>query len=612
MCGIVGFTGKSNETLLKKMAETIRHRGPDGEGFFISEGISLGHRRLSIIDIAGGDQPIFNEDKSIAIIFNGEIYNFPELKEELLKLGHSFKTKTDTEVIVHGYEEWGTEVLRKLNGMFAFAVWDDQKKSLFLARDRFGIKPLYYAQIGAQLIFASEIKALLCDPEIKTEPNEEQIFKYLAYRVHDVGSETFFTNIFRLPQAHFAIFENGQLSIKRYWQFEPNENIVDEADQQERIERFGKEFIDSVERHLISDVPVGTCLSGGLDSSSVVSVINHLICQKGGIESVGAKQKTFSALFPGEVNDETEYIEAVVKRFGPEPHYTWPKTTDFWSELEKFVWHQDEPVISTGPFAQWEVMKLVQKSVKVVLDGQGGDELLAGYTPYFIIYLRDLWRRKAYGTLLKEFVKSIDLVVPFAWNFFKEKFVAKLDPKLLLQPEFVEKNQQVVFAHGAADTLAKRLQRDLCETCLPAILRYEDRNSMAFSVEARVPFLDTKLVEYVQAIPESWRIRHGWNRWILRQALKNIVPDQILKRRWKVGFTVPEVDWMRRDAQHFQEIFGSAPFQSRPYWDAAKVLSAFAEFAKGKYNDSMVFWRLLNVEMWLRVFFDKMKSKEVV
>ena len=639
MYGILGFAGPPDRELLGRMAAAIVHRGPDDAGSLERDTVSLGHRRLSIIDREGGHQPIANEDETVWLVYNGEVYNYRELRADLEVAGHTFRTSCDSEVIVHAYEEWGPACAARFNGMWAFAVADFRGAAadgsggkLVLNRDHFGIKPLFYARSpeSGRLVFASEIKALLQDPELRAKPDEQMIFEYLQHGFHDHRAETFFRGVYHVPAANWIEIplagvgaadagEEGAatatttaatetttapglltrpLTSVEYWSPELRSDAsADPAD-------FRRRFRDSVERRLVSEVPVGSCLSGGLDSTTIVGFMSELLKEAApDAASLRGQLKTFSAVFDGDPIDEREYIEIAVESTGADTTYTNPTSPEFVDELRDFIWHQEEPIVSTGPYAQWCVMRSAREQVTVLLDGQGGDELIAGYVPYQLVYLRQLRKEHRYEELRREAVKSRDVLWPLAKRRIKQRR-KKLPTQKLLEPAFVARTTDPGYGRSQ-DDLKERLLQDLLTYSLPCLLRYEDRNSMAFSIESRVPYLDQELVDHILHLPDDAIIRHGWSRWILRAALKGTLPEKIRLRRWKVGFTTPEMRWIKARRAAFTSLYQSPTFQTRPYWDGAAVVSAFRACCRGEVEESMFFWRAANTELWLREFVDR-------
>ncbi len=580
------------------MAGVIRHRGPDDDGFFEAERAGIGYRRLSIIDLEHGQQPMANEDGSVRVVQNGEIYNFRELRAALVERGHAFRTSCDTEVIVHAYEEYGPECFARFNGMWGIAVLDlrGDRPKLVLSRDHFGIKPLYYAQAGDRFLFGSEIKALLQDRALVTAPKEQRIYDYLVAGLHDHDDETFFEGIRQLPAATYAVVDDGGVRQQRYW--EPRLSTDGNTDP----EAFRRLWKKAIERRLVADVPVGTCLSGGLDSSSIVCLMSELLAEHvTDAVSLGDRIKTFSAVFGDDPIDESEYIEEVVRATGVESHLVEPSSEEFFDELERVVWHQEEPMVSTGPYAQWCVMRLAAPHVKVLLDGQGGDELLGGYVPYQYVYLRQLLRERRYAAFAREAWDARDVLGPLLRRRLSERR-KRVPIDRLLRPEFAAAMSRPRDSR-AQDDLKLRLLQDLTSYSLPSLLRYEDRNSMAFSLESRVPYLDPELVEHVLALPAEALVSRGWSRAILRDAMRGVLPETIRLRRWKVGFTTPEMRWLKARRTAVQSLFRSPAFAERKYWDGLRVADAFREACAGRMEESLFFWRVLNVELWLRVFF---------
>ena len=619
MCGIAGFYGFRHDQLIRKISQQLIHRGPDGEGYFLSDNTTLLSRRLAIIDVKGGSQPIYNEDKSMVVVYNGEIYNYLQLREELIRDNHVFATNCDTEVIVHAYEEWGEDCFDKFNGMFAIALYDRKKNKLILARDHFGIKPLYFSILNdkknIKVIFSSEIKPIFYSGLVNQKPNDRVIYRYLRFRLHDEGRETFFDGIYRLRPGELMIIENLNWEIKRYSNL-PNQLLEKNNSAEltkDLIENFKHKLIESIRQRLISEVPVGSCLSGGLDSSTIVVLINRLLDKKvKEVNSIGKIQKTFSAIFPGFSNNEEEYINELISylKFKVKNYKTYPNMDKFFKEVENFIKMQEEPTISTGPYAQYKLMQQVRKEVKVVLDGQGADESLGGYLPYYFVYWRQLFKEKKFFKLIKEIFTGKDVLFYFLskkiLNWLKIK--KKLSVDKLLNPDFSKKFITETFS-PTNDNLKRRLVEDIFYNSLPSLLRYEDKNSMYFSVESRLPFLDFDLLRQLFSLPDEAIIKDGWNKFILRQGLKNFLPKKILLRRNKIGFTTPEYDWFFAKKDEILKIFLSNSFANRKYFNQKAILEAFQEFIDGRIDDTMIFWRLINLELWLRVFFDKPVNK---
>lgn len=604
MCGIAGINW-SDKPRLQKMLDSIEHRGPDGQGMEVNKDCSIGMRRLAIIDPNGGWQPIYNEDKTLALVFNGEIYNYQGVWDELVKLGHKFKTDhSDSETVLHGYEQWGPKVLEKLTGMFAFAIYDSKNRELFIARDRLGIKPLYYYydNSAGKIIFASEIKALLQNREVPRAINRDILYEYLVYRVHDSKEETFFKDIKRLMPGHFMKVKNGEIEIYKYWTAKFNTQFNSSKPDQEYADEFYELYKKVIKRHLISDVPVGVSLSGGLDSSGVVSMMRELIDEGTDLNTHG-KLYTFSALFPGLSIDESKYIHEVEKFARTEPVYAYPKVEEFWNEMDAWIYTQEEPTISSAPYAYYSVYRAASKHVKVNLSGNGGDELLAGYIPYFRSYMSSALQAKNYFAYTREMLRGLDIYKGFIdmkLDTLKPwKEVMKMNDMLAEEYRGTSK-----FTFRPSSSLNERLMLDVTQYSTPNLLRYEDKNSMAFSIESRVPFLDHELVEYIFNLPMDQKIKNGWNRWIYRAAMKGHMPELNRLRRSKIGFTNPELAWMREKRETISSIFKSKEFSERGLFDGPKVAEKFnkwVEYGDSKFaGDPLIFWRLLNAELWIR------------
>mgnify|MGYP001576088853 CR=1 FL=1 len=624
MCGIAGIFhidgSHQDHDLLKRMTDSIRHRGPDDEGYYTDGNIGLGHRRLSIIDLSpAGHQPMSNEDGSAWITYNGEVYNYLELMEELKEKGHKFKSKTDTEVIIHAYEEWGEGCLSRFNGMFAFAIWDNKIKRLFCARDRFGIKPFYYFYDGKRFIFASEIKALLEDRSIERRPNNQIVYDFLVQAYLDHTDETFFEGIKQIPPSHYLIIDAGGIQIKRWWDIDETRKLTP-IDDKKVAGMFYELFEDSIRLRLRSDVPVGTCLSGGLDSSSIVCVANRLMFGEDMTNRISNRQKTFSSCFDMEGYDERRYINGVLAKTGAEANFVFPRGEDLFDIISDVIWHQDEPFGSTSIVAQWYVMKEASKKVKVLLDGQGADELLAGYHGYFGALYSDLLEKVSLLKLLKEVIYYKRHHKQFQPHVFSNIARSFMPPYLVsilrrrikgdigwLDADFQKRYRKTFcFTDKFSSKLDNLLYNLLGRYGLPALLHYEDRNSMAFSIEARVPFLDYRLVEFMFSLPADQKLRKGTTKIVLRNAMKEILPEEVRTRQDKMGFVTPEDIWFRTVAKEkILGIFNSMSFQGRGYFNVGQIKKEFDAHLSGKKNISNAIWRWINIELWFRRFFDK-------
>jgi len=622
MCGIAGYFGlPEDKKLLETMNAAQAHRGPDGHGVFTHGPAGLAHLRLAFIDREHGQQPIYANNDNLVLIYNGEVYNFKELREELEAAGREFKTNSDSEVVLQAYAQWGTDAFDRFNGMFALAIYDKQKEQLILARDHFGIKPLYYANIGTaqkpEILFASEIKTILATKKVEAKPNDKQIYRYLRYRIHEDNHETFFDGIFKLLPGEMMIVHIKGLHQSHF------SNLQEEFAQAAKVNRpyteaevkkYREKLEESVRIRLMSEVPIGTCLSGGLDSSTIALTVNKLLQEKAkNTSSIGAQQNTFSAVFPGSINDEEKYIDAVLDKAEGHvsSHKVYPTADTFKEDLQDFIRTQEEPTISTGPYAQYKVMETAKDHVKALLDGQGADEMMAGYTPYYFVYLRQLQREGKYGKLFGEMFRSADVLLRFLRFRIYDKlsFRRKVGIADLLKPDFARHFANEKFT-VVQDDLKKRFIEDIFKNSLPSLLRYEDKNTMRFSLEGRVPFLDKEVMKYLFSLSNEAIIRGSWNKRVLRDATKGLLPEIVRTRRNKIGFTTPEQEWFKRLKTRFYGIFLSESFAERPYFNQQEVLHAFEGHIKGRNTtDTMVFWRMLNVELWLREFIDPKKEQ---
>jgi asparagine synthase (glutamine-hydrolysing) len=609
ICGIAGTGGKDPRTLetLKRMVQVMRHRGPDDEGFYCDEHVGLGHARLSIIDVELGSQPMSNEDESLWIVFNGEIYNYVELRKELIDRGHTFRTRSDTEVILHSYEEFGEAFVHRFNGMFAFALWDKVGSKLLLARDRVGIKPLYYAQQGERFLFASEIKGLLEDPACSREVDEVSVSEYMQLS-YVTGERTFLSGVKKLPPGHLLALHGGRLRKSKYWDV----TFAQEEDKGEAhyVEQLAWLITDSVRLRLRSDVPLGAHLSGGIDSSTVVCTASRLVSEP---------LKTFSGAFDeGPLYDERQHIRIVTRECGTEHHEIVPKMEEFFPLVSRLVWYLDEPVVGAGVFPQYLVSALAGEHVKVVLGGQGGDELFAGYPryyrPYFLDRISDCARFRfdagAPLTLLPDFVKFIinrgatDIPL-FLQRLRAPSHIRVLSPRLKAKTAAIPPRD---MPEGLG-RFARMLYVDLKEY-LQGLLHVEDRTSMAASIESRVPILDHRIVELAASLPYKHKMRRGLAKYLLRQAAADRVPQSILSRRDKMGFPTPVDVWFARKGDMLLGFFDSVEVERRDLLDRSKAVQVVREHMRGARDNSPLIWRMLNVELWHSIFIEGKKVEE--
>jgi len=604
VCGIAGFTGRDPE-LLERMLASIEHRGPDSWGTEVGEEFTVGMRRLSIVDIAGGEQPIRSEKTGTCIVFNGELYNNAELRGELARAGHVFVSDhSDTETVLRAYEEWGSTCVNHLTGMFAFAIVDRRSRELYLARDRLGIKPLYYYAAQGRFCFASELKALFQDPRVPRAPDMGVLYRFLLHRVHDASEETFFQGVKRLLPGHFmTVTPDGRTTVARYWEPQVNPEFSSSRPDAEYAEGFDELFERVIRRHMIADVPVGVSLSGGLDSSGVSSVMARLMGTGADTHTEGSLH-TFSALYPGQTIDESNYVHSIENYVKSVPHYAYPTVDEFWDEIGEWIWYQEEPTISSAPYAYYSVYRIAKGQVKVLLSGNGGDELLAGYLPYFRTYLSSAMDQRHFLAAVREIVLGRDLYT----NYAREMAAAHRPggPQPFSMPDFLvaDPGELAEFAYRPSRNLNVRLADDVLRYSTPNLLRYEDKNSMAFSIESRVPFLDHELVEFIFQLPIDQKIKRGWNRYVYRQAMKGKMPEVNRTRRSKIGFTNPEAAWTRERAPMIREVFSSSSLSSRGIFDSGRLLEGFDAWLAGKPGDGLAFWRVLVTELWLRRFVD--------
>jgi asparagine synthase (glutamine-hydrolysing) len=640
MCGIAGIINKNKQALdpqgLFLMAETLAHRGPDDEKFILFDtercqehlftkgeshrfqgNVGFAHRRLSIIDLSEkAAQPLCDEERKRWIIHNGEIFNYLEIRDELIKLGHAFQTQSDTEVILKSYKQWGEECLHRFNGMWAFVIYDTENRKIFGARDRFGIKPFFYHENSLHFSFASEVKALLTLPWIDRKPFMPVIKDYLLYSRVDTSKYSFFEGTQKLdPGSYLTIDLRDDFNLKtvRWWKIQ--EHIQhDSLEESQRYDKFREVLLSSVKLRLRSDVPIGTCLSGGIDSSAVVSLANPYLGE--------GKQRTFSIIQPGFKYDESRYMDEIITRFNVIPKKIVVKGDDLLKDLDEVIHSHDEPFTSTSMYAQWKVFELAKKNgVTVTLDGQGADESMAGY-PYFrMVYWAELLERGKFRRYLEETCSNtqrrteflVNLLSSFTGFFPHRKMIswAKIrSPQY--SSSWIEKTYLKNIPLPSAERekefdhrLNQRLYEIFAFDGLPALLRYADRNSMAHSLESRMPFLDHRLVTFLFSLSSEFKIRNGWSKHIMREALKDDVPQAVMMRRDKIGFVTQESDWFRTDMSEFiRGIIQSSSLKKRGFFHVESLGRMFEKHASGRIDASRPLWRAVNLELWCRRYID--------
>ena len=626
MCGIAGFISKDKkippaerELLLDAMCKIITHRGPDEQGLTVEGRAALGMRRLSIIDLKSGQQPIYTEDGNLIIVFNGEIYNYRELKAELESLGHRFKTNSDTETIVHAYEEFGVNCLEKLRGMFAFAIWDKREESLFIARDRVGKKPLFYSLTEKEnFVFGSELKVLLAHGEIEKKIDYAALDAYLTFGY--VPEEfCIFKNVKKLAPAHYLIFKDGKITTEKYWDFK-YEKITEIKSEAEYVESLRELIRESVKVRLISEVPLGAFLSGGVDSSTIVGMMSQIL---------ESRVKTFSIGFNEDSFDELKYARIAAKHFNTE-HHEFVVTPDLVETIDELVWHFDEPFSDPSALPTFMVSKMARDFVTVVLSGDGGDELFAGYTRYVTDKKRSGLSSLPTG-IRRGLLKPLSEVLPhgargknYLYNASLEAVERYIDSvshfgnlgKKALYSKLFLKNQNGSFGAGEEvfNQIANRISTGNpidnllyldSKTYLPSdILTKVDRMSMAASLEARVPLLDHKLIDFVMQIPSELKLKGLETKYIFRKAVRGLVPDEILDRP-KQGFGVPIGDWINlqlRDRIH--QTLKEKKTLERGYFDVKYIETLLDEHSKKRRDHSYSLWLLFMLELWHRQFMD--------
>lgn len=621
MCGICGFTWQ-DEGLIRSMAETLSHRGPDQDGFFCSDHVSLGHRRLSIIDLSeNGRQPMFNEDGSVVVVFNGEIYNFAELRSELEQKGHVFSSRSDTEVIIHGYEEWGLESIARLRGMFAYALYDLKRKRLLLVRDRIGIKPLYYHYQDGNLRFASEIKAILEDPQVERKVNFQALYDYLGFEFVP-APHTMFDNIFKLPAGHYLLMENDEVGIEQYWDLslQQDKSITSF---EEAVEKMRDHLDHAVKSHLVSDVPLGVFLSGGLDSSCIVALMRRHISGSLKTFTIGYEDKSFS---------ELDYAEIVANHCHTD-HKVLMLDTLRPDYVEQTLYHLDEPMTDLSTVPLFLLCKQAREHVTVCLSGEGADESFAGYDRFkasrlnrwfgimpkpirrdvigrMVNLLPDQPQKKGAINMLKRFVEGSNLDSGgehLRWQYFLNQ---NLEDKLF-DNSFKAKIERDPFRQvreysdrcdAGDDALNREIYLDMRFMMTDSVLMKVDRMSMASSLEIRVPLLDHVLVEYMASLPGDWKLKKLTTKYIFRAALEGLLPDKVIYRG-KQGYSLPVKHLLRGDLHDYMVELINDSAVIRENMDHDYITTLIDEHCSMKQNHNHILWALINVAIWHNRFF---------
>jgi asparagine synthase (glutamine-hydrolysing) len=631
MCGIAGIVTTDRLTPEDRvrtiaMRDVITHRGPDDAGLFVDGLAALAHRRLSIVDLAAGHQPLANERDDVWIVFNGEIYNHASVRPQLEAAGHHYRTRSDTETIVHAYEQWGDACVEHLRGMFAFAIWDAPRRKLLLARDRLGVKPLYWARAGDRILFGSEIKAILASGLVRAEANDAALPELLGTRYLS-GAETLFKGIHRLLPGHTLVFDERGVSINQYWDVPVGRSNreVTSLSQAEMVRRFRELLEESVRIRLMSDVPLGMFLSGGLDSSAIAALMAGMIDRP---------LQTFSVAFKEHAFSELDYARQVSSAINADAHEVVIDDNDFFSAMPKLIWHEDEPIAHPSSVPLYFVSELASRHVKVVLTGEGSDELLAGYGKYPRALVN--WRAGAAYAAVPEAARAwiATTVVPklpgqmaryarrsfmamprtpeamFFDNFASiglRRQATLLSPALASQASVARaygpSREYFDRPNGQSTTLDRLLYTDL-KTYLVELLMKQDQMSMAASIESRVPFLDHHLVEFAAALPTRMKLRGFTTKWVLREAVRSLLPKEILTRK-KMGFPVPFALWMKDRWQAVaRDVLLDRRTRERGLIDPTAVEQMITTHAAGTQEGGDAIWSLLNLELWYRTFVD--------
>jgi asparagine synthase (glutamine-hydrolysing) len=632
MCGICGVVGKADEQLIQKMLASIAHRGPDDEGIYIAEStngerVGLGHRRLSIIDLSpAGHEPMSDAQGEIWLTYNGEIYNFKEIRKELEKRGHKFKSDSDAEVVIYAYREWGLNALAMLNGMFAFAIWDARNNSLLLARDRLGIKPVYYADTPSGFAFASEIKAILEIPNFKREVDLESLNQFLSF-LWTPDPDTLFSGVKKLPPGHFLVYQNGHAEVRQYWDLEFNED--DTLSETDWVERVREQVERSVRAQMIADVPLGAFLSGGVDSSSIVSLMTGMVSQKVTTYTFGFKSEDLRYDI---LEDDVKYAREIGTKLETDYHESFfePQVMDL---LPKLVYHMDEPIADPAAITSYLICKAARERLTVLLSGMGGDEVFAGYPRHIAVKIAEAYNLIP-SFISRPLVEAMPASMPGRFNsvfrntkklarsaalplrerylgyctYFKEDEKAKLYSGAMnsatLDFNALAAHQKYFDKVADEDFVNQMLYVDL-KTFLPCLnLTYTDKTSMAASMEVRVPLLDHELVEMAARIPARLKIKGLTRKYVLKKAAEKWLPRNIIYRK-KAGFSAPLRSWLQKDLRGMvEDLLSESNIKQRGYFDYAEVRRLIDDNLAGREDNGLKIFQLLTLELWHRQFID--------
>ena len=615
MCGICGFIGevKDSKNVLKKMMDKIAHRGPDDEGMYVDEYAALGHRRLSIIDLSHGAQPMYNETGDISIVFNGEIYNHLDIRKELIEKGHIFANDSDTECLIHAYEEYGTEMVQKLRGMFAFVIWDSKNKTAFCARDHFGIKPFYYANVNNTLVFSSEIKAILEFPGFKKEVNTDALEQYLSFQ-YSVLPECFFKGVYKLPAGHFMVLKNGEVQIERY--FDPMMEPKESGDLEETVSKIEDVVHNTVDAHMIADVEVGSLLSSGVDSSYVVS------------EFPGTKTFTVGFLDKQSKYNEIRYAEGLVEELGKENYSKTIDSDEYFDSISTVMYYMDEPLADPSCIALYFVDQLAAKQIKVVLSGEGADEFFGGYNIYHEpLSLKGYQKipkciRKGLAKVASVMpdIKGRDFIIRGS-KTVEERFIGNAnmfsvkDREKLLKTHLTHKSPQEIVAPtykkvAHLNDIAKMQYIDTNFWLQGDILLKADKMSMAHCLESRVPFLDVEVFKYAKTLPIDFRCNEEATKRAFRIAAKRHIPEKTANKK-KLGFPVPIRVWLKEDKYYNKVLNTLTSDAAKKFFNIDILIKLMEEHRAGKADNSRRIWTVYVFLVWYNVYFETEDFKPI-